>query len=206
MSLRASIPASPSLGMGGGRAHPGSPLGAHCHPCAACLEPITAPLLHPPHPVPRGGTAPRLCLSLTAPTCRALCRVPGPGMVTVSFGREKGTCDPLHQCWVLPNLRRGAGGGELAQRCEAREGRCPQPGHQSRALHMAAARPRQAPRQHPVGRVAPAARVSPAPSLAVGPRPGCDAMGPPELGDRSAPLGGPHPCSHQGGLASPSVH
>lgn len=161
MSLWASIPASPSLGMGGSRARPGNPLSAHCCPCALCSEPIVAPLLRPPHAVPQGGRAPRACLSLAAPACRALCRVPGPGTVPASFGREKSTRNLLHQCWVLPNPQHEAGCGELAQWHEAGQGKCPQPGHLSRALWMAAASPHQVPRQHPAGRMAPTVGVSP---------------------------------------------
>lgn len=192
--------------MGGSRARPGSPLSAHCCPCALCSEPIVAPLLRPPHAVPQGGRAPQPCLSLAAPACWALCRVPGPGTVPASFGREKSTRNLLHQCWVLPKPQHEAGCGKLAQWHEAGQGKCPQPGHLSRALWMAAASPHQVPRQHPAGRMAPAVGVSPVSSLAAGPRLGCDAMGPPELGDQSAPLQGPHPHLHGGGLASPWVH
>lgn len=100
MSLWASIPAFPSLGMGSGRARPGSPSGAHCHPCAPCSEPIMALLLCPTHCISRVGEKP----------CCASCWLYPPAgyfagfqVLAVSFGREKGTRDLLHQCWVLPS-------------------------------------------------------------------------------------------------------
>lgn len=70
--------------------------------------PLLCPLCHIP------GVGEHLVVPLDF---RALCRVPGPGMVAMSFEREKGTCDLLCQCWVLPDPQCGAGRGKLSQGC-----------------------------------------------------------------------------------------
>lgn len=160
-------------------------------------------------PLPQGGTAPWLCLLLSTPAFRALCRVPGPGMVAVSFGREKGTCNTLCQCWVLPDPWCGAvtgvggpGPAVMGQGEGGAHSLGTSAGHSARPLPALARRTGSTQRAGWLWQ----AGASPMPSPAAGLWPSCDASGPPELEVRSAlPLRDPHPCSHQGGLASPWV-